>query len=481
MSKTFFIIVKAFFIIAITLLFLDFTGGVHTYLGWCAKIQLVPAILAANIAVSLGIILLTLIFGRIYCYMICPLGILQDIVSLKKTFPYRPSRKPLLILRYALLAAFALIAIRDAVFIVPLLEPYSAYGRIASQLLGPVYKWGNNLFAYFAERADSYAFYSVDVWLKGVGPLVVAIITFAVVGVFAWKSGRGYCNTICPVGAFLGLLAKFSVIKPRIDKEKCKHCGICAKSCKAACIDTTRAEIDYLRCITCFKCTKSCPSGAIKYAPPTVADKLTNDGHARRKALAGTATLALGLVTHSHANQFDGGLATLESKKVPERSRPIIPPGAISYKNFHERCTGCQLCVSVCPNQVLRPGGLKSHMSYERGYCRPECVKCSQVCPTGAIRPITKEEKTSIQIGLAVWKQDLCIVNKDKAACDLCARKCPSGAIIMIPQSGEDPASLKIPMIDISHCIGCGACEQLCPARPYSAIYVEGVEVHREI
>jgi len=463
--------IKAFFIIAISLLFLDFTGTVHTYLGWCAKIQFIPAILAANIAVFAGIILLTFIFGRFYCFMICPLGILQDIISGKKRFSYRPPRKPLIILRYALLLAFV-ISLLLAAPLMTLLEPYSAYGRIVSQLLGPVYKWGNNLLAYFAERAGSYAFYSIDVWLKGVTPLVLAIVTLLAVGISAWKSGRGYCNTICPVGAFLGLLSKFSVIKPRIDKEKCKHCGICAKSCKAACIDTTRAEIDYLRCITCLKCIKSCPAKAIKYAPPsTGADKLSKDGLARRGVMTGTAALALSLVTRSHANQFDGGLAQLEDKKAPMRTKPIVPPGAISYHNLHDRCTGCQLCVSVCPNQVLRPRTTKVNMSYERGYCRPECVKCSEVCPTGAIRPITTAEKSSIQIGTAVWNKELCIINKDNATCDLCARKCPVAAIEMMP----------FPIIDTSRCIGCGACEHLCPSRPHSAIHVEGVETHREV
>ncbi len=463
--------IKAFFIIAITLLFLDFTGTVHTYLGWCAKIQLVPAILAANIAVFLGIILITLIFGRIYCLIICPLGILQDIISIKKRFFYRPPRKPLIVLRYALLAAFIPSLFFAFAPLAVLLDPYSAYGRIASQLLGPVYKWANNLFAYFAESAGSYAFYSVDVWLKGIAPLVLAIVTLIAVGISAWKSGRGYCNTICPAGAFLGLLSKFSVIKPRIDKEKCKHCGMCAKNCKAACIDTTRAEIDYLRCITCLKCTKSCPLGAIKYAPPTGADKLSKEGLARRKLLVGTTLLASGFATRAAANQFDGGLAKLEDKKAPVRTKPIAPPGADSYQNFHDRCTSCQLCITVCPNQVLRPGITKAHVSYERGYCRPECVKCSQVCPTGAIHPITTADKSSIQIGTAVWNKELCIITKDKVACDLCARKCPTAAIEMIP----------FPMIDPYRCIGCGACEHLCPARPYSAIHVEGVETHRVI
>jgi ferredoxin len=222
--------------------------------------------------------------------------------------------------------------------------------------------------------------------------------------------------------------------------------------------------------------------GAIKYALPTGTDKLTKAGLARRNIITGTAALALGLATRSHANQFDGGVAHLEDKKAPKRLKPIIPPGADNYRNFHQRCTGCQLCVSVCPNQVLRPGGVvKPLMFYERGYCRPECVKCSQVCPTGAIHPITTAEKSSIQIGVAVWNKDLCIINRDKAACDLCARKCPTAAIEMIPQNSEDHASPKIPMIDSYRCIGCGACEHLCPSRPHSAIHVEGVETHRVV
>jgi ferredoxin len=212
---------------------------------------------------------------------------------------------------------------------------------------------------------------------------------------------------------------------------------------------------------------------------PKSPDKLTNDGLARRNLLVGTTLLASGFVTRVVAS--DGGLAPLENKKIPKRSRPIIPPGAGSYRNFHDRCTGCQLCVSVCPNQVLCPNILKPNMSYERGYCRPECVKCSQICPTGAIHPITVVEKSSIQIGTAVWNQEFCIVNRDKVACDLCARKCPTAAIEMIPQNSEDSASLKIPMIASYRCIGCGACEHLCPSRPHSAIYVEGVETHKEV
>jgi len=224
----------------------------------------------------------------------------------------------------------------------------------------------------------------------------------------------------------------------------------------------------------------------VSVTKPDNPDSLTDTGLARRGLISGAAALVLGLVTQTAASQyqFDGGLAPLENKKAPARAKPIIPPGADNARNFRGKCTGCQLCVSVCPNQVLRPSGgasnfMQPHLSYERGYCRPECVKCSEVCPTGAIRSITTAEKSATQIGIAVWSGDLCVVNADKAACDLCARKCPAAAITMIPKSEGDP--LQIPMIDTNRCTGCGACEQFCPARPYSAIHVDGVETHRTV
>ena len=209
----------------------------------------------------------------------------------------------------------------------------------------------------------------------------------------------------------------------------------------------------------------------------------------RRNVLSGAAAAALGLAAAASARafEFDGGLAPLEAKKSPaNRATRILPPGSDSAKSFARLCNGCQLCVSVCPNQALRPSSelstfMQPYISYERGYCRPECVKCSSVCPTGAIRPITPAEKSATQIGIAKWDKELCIVNRDGASCDLCSRKCPSGAIAMIPQSAGDMASPMIPMIDDSRCIGCGACEQLCPSRPSSAIYVDGVEAHRVV
>ena len=188
----------------------------------------------------------------------------------------------------------------------------------------------------------------------------------------------------------------------------------------------------------------------------------------------------------AEAIKMDGGLADIVDKKEPVRQTPIVPPGARGLRHLQSHCTACQLCVSVCPNEVLRPSTdltklMQPEMSYERGYCRPECTRCSEVCPAGAIRPITVADKSATQIGHAVWVKKNCVPLTDGVECGNCARHCPTGAIQMVPSDAARPDSPKIPVIDTERCIGCGACENLCPARPFSAIYVEGHEVHREI
>ena len=175
----------AFFFVLTTLLFLDFTGTLHAWFGWMAKIQFLPALLALNVGVVAFLVILTLLFGRVYCSVICPLGVMQDIVSWasgkrrkhRNRFAYSPA---LTWLRRGMLVVFVAAMLAG---VGSLLAPYSAYGRIASNLLAPVYAWGNNLLAYLAERAGSYAFYTVDVWVKGAATLAVAAGTFIVLAV----------------------------------------------------------------------------------------------------------------------------------------------------------------------------------------------------------------------------------------------------------------------------------------------------------
>ena len=140
----------------------------------------------------------------------------------------------------------------------------------------------------------------------------------------------------------------------------------------------------------------------------------------------------------------------------------------------------------MCPNGVLRPSGklmtlMQPEMSYERGYCRPECTKCSEVCPANAILPISRAEKSSVQIGHAVWVRANCVPLTDGVDCGNCARHCPAGAIRMVSSDPERADAPKIPVVNEERCIGCGACEHLCPARPFSAIYVEGHRRHRTL
>lgn len=485
----------------ITLLFLDFTGTTHAWFGWLAKIQFLPAVLALNFVVIVFLIALTLVFGRIYCSVICPLGVFQDIVSWlagkrkKNRFRYSPALKWL---RYVILILFIVSLVAGAGLIISLLAtllaPYSAYGRIVSNLFAPLWQWGNNLLALIAERMDSYAFYETEVWLKSIPAFSIAAVTFIVLAVLAWRNGRTYCNTICPVGTVLGFISRYSIFKPVIDTSRCNGCGLCARNCKASCIDPKAHDIDYSRCVACMDCIGKCKQGAIKYVPQTgkkhphaeqtaMAEQINT---ARRNFLSVSALFAATTLLKAQEKKVDGGLAAIEDKKIPERATAITPPGSQSARNFAAHCTACQLCVSVCPNQVLRPSGklltlMQPEVSYERGYCRPECTKCSEVCPTGAIHPISIFEKSSVQIGHAVWIRKNCIPLTDGVECGNCARHCPTGAIQMVAADPHVEDSPKIPVVDTERCIGCGACENLCPARPFSAIYVEGHQRHKII
>lgn len=487
-------ILAAVFFIGVTLLFLDFTGTLHAWLGWMAKIQFLPAVLALNLVIVAILVLMTLLFGRIYCSVICPLGVMQDIISWihgktkKKNrfrFSYSPAKNWL---RYPVLILFIIGLVCGAHAIAAIIAPYSAYGRIAANLFAPVYQWGNNLLAYVADRADSYAFYSVDVWIKSVSTFVISALTFVVIGILSWKHGRTWCNTICPVGTILGFLSRFSIFAPVIDTDKCRNCGLCGKQCKASCINMKEHKIDYSRCVACMDCIDTCKDGAISYTRRTSGKSKKAEGtdQGRRAFMIGTGLVLASAATAKAQKKVDGGLAPVIDKTVPKRETPIVPAGAVSLKHFTDHCTSCQLCVSVCPNQVLRPSSsltnfMQPEMSYERGYCRPECTRCSEVCPAGAILEITKEEKSSTQIGHAVVDLSLCIVNTDEVKCGNCARHCPAGAIKMVRKNPENAKSLMIPTVNEERCIGCGACENLCPARPVSAIKIEGHEVHRTI
>lgn len=478
----------------ITWLFVDFTGTASDIacIRWLPKLQLLEAILALNVVALVFLVVMTLVFGRIYCSVICPLGIMQDIFGWlgKKAKKNRYTfSKAISWLRYTMLGIMVIAVVVGIGSIVQLLAPYSAFGRIATTLLQPLYKMGNNVLANISEYYDSYAFYNVETGLpNNTTVLLIAAITLVVLAVLAWRNGRTYCNTICPVGTLLSFLSRFSFLKIQFNADKCKNCSLCTKNCKAACIDYKNHTVDYSRCVVCGDCIESCKFGALEYGRSI--QKTQNNQNSpidpsKRSFLLTSAIMATAAMAQE-AKTTDGGLAEIEDKVAPERQTPLTPPGSLSAKNMAQHCTGCQLCISECPNEVLRPSSdwlhlMQPTMSYERGYCRPECTRCSEVCPAGAIKPIHHEDKSAIQIGHAVWIKKNCIPLTDGVSCGNCARHCPVGAIEMVPSDPDDEESLKIPVVNEARCIGCGACENLCPARPFSAIYVEGHEVHKEV
>ena len=492
------IALAAIFFVGITLLLV---GIGQQWWGWMAKLQFLPACLALNVAVIIGIILLTFIFGRIYCSVICPLGVFQDIViwvrrqagkiqrkcftkraakakeegkpapkmkyDLIKRFSFKKEHK---ILRYSVLAVFILCLVLGLQVIVALIAPYSAYGRIVQSIVSP----------------------------SGWAVPVIALITLVAVVYLAWTDGRAWCNSICPVGTVLSFFSRFSLFRMTIDESKCNSCGRCYRGCKASCIDGEAHKIDYSRCVDCFDCLYRCQGSAIKFRfafgnKPVAADvdvskhpcdKTAVDA-GKRAFMVGALMAGAAATVEAQEAKLDGGLAAIVDKKAPKRAQRLTPPGSKGEKHFYDKCTACQLCVANCPNNVLRPSTDLGHlmqpkMDFDRGFCRPECTECSQVCPAGAILPITPEEKTMIHIGHPVVDYDLCVVNADGVSCGNCASHCPAGAISMVLKNPDDPRSPRIPSVLEGRCIGCGKCEYLCPARPFSAIHIEGLKSHIE-
>lgn len=500
MLKKIRVILAVLSILALTFCFVDFTGTAHQYFGWLPKIQFLPAVLALNFVAIAILIVLTLVLGRVYCSVICPLGILQDIFirirgkfkinkKKKNRFGFKPEKRWL---RITVLVLFIImLAVPVTHFIASLIAPYSAYGRIANSLIAPVYDGVNNLLADYSEAHDSYTFYHiVPTAVPGI-ITTIAILTLIIVGGLAFFAGRTYCNTICPVGTVLGYLSKFSMLKPYIDVSKCNGCTKCARNCKAECIDPKAHKIDYSRCVACMDCLNNCSTGAIKYglhSKKTVDKSCGTAADKSRRAMLTGGLVLLGTSIAKAASEklTDGGFTKIEGKENDPDRKQIVPPGALSVSNFRDHCTSCQLCIAACPNNVLRPSSdldtlMQPVMGFENGYCRIECNTCSNVCPAGAIKPIEKEERTAISVGIAKVNRQTCLSASQNVECGNCARHCPADAIIMTEIKPEGGKNYILPVVNEARCIGCGACENLCPVNPVSAIVVEGREIHKSL
>jgi ferredoxin len=537
------VIIALIFFLFLVFLFIDFRKLLpQAFYDTILYLQFVPSLLKFISAVSIAtigfliVLIITALFGRVYCSAICPLGILQDCIlwikkRVKRKFRYRFS-SPIDYLRYPFLALPVIAYLAGTVLFVSLLDPFSNFGRIISDFLQPVYIFLNNTGAKLLEKVNIFFLYPEDIFLSG---WIAYMFPVFILGLITWMSlkwGRLYCNTICPVGTFLGLLSRISVFRIKMIEDKCTKCGKCVFACKSTCINIKEQKVDFSRCVGCFNCISVCPEDAIKYLAPVRQKSLPQEtDDTRRKILVSAGLLLLSLIVSKRSTLAQGVKSTFTGKvnprtaqdfksriaqdiksssnkdvkpslpqevnsglpqeiphnKVPTTIEPekhytVTPPGSLGIEHFTDTCTACHLCVSACPTQVLQPsifeygimGLMQPYMDYVTNYCNFECVICSEVCPTGAILSLTMEAKKTVQIGKVNLILDNCVVKTDNTACGSCSEHCPTQAVHMVPYIGE----LTIPEIRPEICVGCGACEHACPTRPFRAIYVDGNYVH---
>ncbi len=477
---------------ATTLVFLDFTGLLSpAFVQAVLYPEFTPSIIKFSTHPGFAacgfilVLILTILFGRIYCSFICPLGTLQDLIShtSKKTGPkkfYGPLQTHKKV-HIAFLAVVTAPVMVGSIFAVTLLDPYSNFGRLVQSLFRPIVLAGNNVVAALLGYFNRFDLYPVALQPVAIATLVFPLLFLSLVGWMSFQHGRLYCNSICPVGALLRVFARFSLFKISIVPERCKSCQLCQRVCKAGCIDRKAKQVDFERCVGCFNCLTTCPSDGIVFSlskrnPAT--RKLAVNESRRSFVLAGP------LLWFSQAIAGDTTKVIKPQKEstVPEQKHfAVTPPGSIGLKHFTRTCTACQLCVSSCPSQVLQPsvlqyglgGLLQPTMDFTTAYCNFECTRCTDVCPAGALVRLSTEEKELSQAGRVVFVKENCVVYTENTDCGACTEHCPTKAVTMVPYKNS-----RMPEVNPDYCIGCGACEHACPTRPYRAIYVDGNPVH---
>ncbi len=432
----------------------------------------------------LFIIITGVVFGRVYCAFLCPLGVLQDIFirlsrisGIKKTHAFQ---KPYPRIRYGIAVVTMVTLFLGSMDMIGLLDPLSLFGRTVAHLFKPAALAIYNMAASLLERLDIYILSVKKPHFVSWPLYIIMVFSLMPVLFFSFFHGRLYCNTICPVGALIGLISSRSLLGFGLDGTKCTSCGACEKVCKARCIDLKRMAIDSSRCISCFNCLDVCGKKAVTY------DFITKDkvkraffpvAHvpARRHWLMGSLTVGTSMV-------FSLYPLTILSKTDSRENIPVLPPGSMSVARFRETCLGCHLCVSVCPTNVIIPrasvsvslGLFTPEMDFNRGFCHMACHACGQACPTGAISAMSLHLKKEVRVGSAVLHKDRCIVHVKKKHCGACGEACPTCAI-----SPVEKGRVLFPKLSPDYCIGCGACVYACPAKP-KAIVVKALLIHEK-
>ncbi len=376
-----------------------------------------------TVCLFVGIILLTLVFGRFYCSTICPLGLCQEVLMrLFQLFRHKKSiYRPNTPYKYFWAAlAFGLLA-GGTIILLKYTDPYAIFASAATGL--------------------------------PYGILLALLITLLV-----FFKDRFFCTHICPVGAILGLFSKHAIFNVRLNQKDCISCGLCAKKCPTKCIDFKNKKINNENCINCFACLHGCPKNALHFTTKhTTSSPIPFDPVRRRFLMTGATIILFGAALKT------GGIWI---KNTAHKIKEIIlPPGAVSPETFANRCINCNLCEQNCPMKIIKKANSAHptvHIQYNGGICDFNCHKCGSICPTGAIKQLTLSDKQKTQIGVAVVDKSICV------KCGLCVHVCPRHII--------EKEAEQAPVIRPDKCIGCGACQNVCPVQ---AIHIKAVNHQR--
>lgn len=465
---------------------------------------------------SLGLLGLTMVFGRVFCGWICPFGTLHHFfawilpspkgrgasrVEANKTHGYQRAK-------YYLMYAFLLASVAGSAIgglldpicvavraiglgVIPAVQYLSGRGLGAAQNVAarPLQNAADGTQDFLAQTVwQNKQFYFHQTWL-----IVFLLVAILFMNRFV---PRFWCRVLCPLGAFLGVFARFSLFGMEKDHAKCTDCNLCLVNCQGA--DSPQGGVKHRQdeCHMCMNCESACPEDVIKFRfLPNRKSTITKPDTDRRTLIA---TVAAGAATIP-------AMRIADSLDVNYHSKVIRPPGAVEERAFLERCIRCAECMKVCPNNALHPAlfeagveGLWTPILIARiGYCEHSCVLCGQVCPTGAIQKITEKEKLGqgvppVKIGTAFYDHGRCLPWSMQTPCIVCEEFCPtSPKAIWVEEveapmrektagpNGEQPAmkqvKLQRPHVDPSLCIGCGACEKVCPVQDQPAVYITSV------
>jgi polyferredoxin len=460
------------------------TGYIYRYLGW-----------------ALGIIVLTFLFGRVFCNWICPFGTLHQFVNY--LFNIQPNSKrieqnryhPAQYFKYAILVVFLIMAALGALQI-GLLDPIVMMYRGFATFVSPAWNMLIGAITPLFGRAgidtswsDTLKFSPGGANRIFVGSFWVGLWFLLFVALNLWKP-RFFCRFVCPLGAFLGVLSRYSLFRINRDVTKCTDCNLCLTHCEGAA--DPQSMVRKSECFSCMNCIDDCPEDALQFTMIGLDRKQVveaPDISRRRLVFAGiTGLLAFPLLRNN-------GTATDENFSP----HMIRPPGSVAEPEFLKKCIKCDQCINVCPTNVLQPATLKEGgfetlwtpvMNFNIGHCQLNCTLCSEVCPTGAIRKITVAEKLGkgeyadkgpIVLGTAFINTTRCLPWANQIPCVVCEEVCPVSpkAIQTIDEEVKDVFGkmvvLNKPFIVPDLCIGCGICQHECPVQDDPAVYVTAI------